>query len=188
MKNAYNNDVSIGEETITDINLLEMQMRQPYAIATRKLSRRNENIIGADWLWAIVGRTGRTFVLYVQAKKFFPSSGRYESLIDRANPFHQVDRLIANQFLYRIAGIRMYPIYVFYNYFPGEPDKIGCNCGNMIGSGLAGCSYADALQVKNVIRRNQNAKADLFPIQYAWSCLVCCGPGAQIWQQVFITG
>jgi hypothetical protein len=180
LKNAFDYKFSIGEESITDINLLELQIRQPAALTTRKLSHHNENIIGADWLWAIVGRNGRTIVLYVQAKKYFPKSSRYESLIDSTNPFHQVDSLIANQFLYRILGIRMYPIYVFYNYFPGHENKIECNCGIKMDSGLAGCSYADALQIRSIISHGQNSYKDLYSIQYSLSCLVCCGSGTDL--------
>jgi hypothetical protein len=174
LKNAADSNMSIGEETITDVNLLELQIRQPAAILTRQVSRYNENLIGADWIWAIVGRTGRTFILYVQAKKLFLRSDRYESLIERANRFHQVDNLIANQFFYQVLGISMYPIYVFYNYFPDRGSKIQCNCMNLIDSNLAGCSYADAIQVRNLIAGGQDTMADLYPIQYSLSCLVCC--------------
>lgn len=174
LRNAYEFDMSIGEETITDINLLELQMRQPSAVFTKKLTRYDESLIGADWIWAIVGRTGATIILYVQAKKFFPDTGRYNSLIERAHPFRQVDMLIRNSFFYYPLGIMMYPIYAFYNYFPEHGRQICCNCMNIMDSNLAGCSYADAIQIKNKIEAGQNSKNDLYPLQFAWSCLVCC--------------
>ncbi|MEO6541206.1 MAG: DUF6615 family protein [Ferruginibacter sp.] len=177
MRNAYEFDMGIGEETITDINLLELKIRQPDLVFTKKMSRRAEHRIGADWLWAIVGRTGATFILYVQAKKFFPETGRYNSLIERVHPFQQVDKLISNQFFYSLFGINMYPIYVFYNYFEGHTHGINCNCGVSMNKKLSGCSYADAIEVRSRIVAHQDSFDDLYPIQYAWSCLVCCGGG-----------
>ncbi len=174
LRNAKDFEFNIGEETITDINLLELKIRQPAAIITKQVSRYNESQLGADWIWAIVGRTGATFVLYVQAKKLFTRSNRYESLIDSTNPFHQVDNLIRNQFYYNILGIHMYPIYVFYNYFNNHPRKITCNCINVMDSNLAGCSYADAIQIRALIASGKDTLDDLYHIQYSLSCLVCC--------------
>lgn len=175
--NAYNNDFAIGEETITDINLLELKMRQPNLVYTKKFSRNAEGVNGADWVWIIVGRNGNTFMLYVQAKKLFLPSLRYKSLLHAApNPTEQLDKLILNKFFYPI-GLPIYPIYVFYNYLPNHNPLIPCNCGRNLSVELAGCSYADAFSIRNEMLANHNRFSDYVQYQYAWSCLVCCDGG-----------
>lgn len=174
MLNAHSNHFSIGEETITDVNLLALKMRQPHLVHTQKFSRITEGRNGADWLWIIVGRSGATFMLYVQAKRLFINSNRYESLIHpMPNPAEQVDKLIFNKFLYPL-GHPVYPIYVFYNYLPNTPKAIGCNCGQAIPTRLSGCSYADAFTIKNEILLGNDHFDDIGKHQYALSCLVCC--------------
>jgi hypothetical protein len=170
-----NNDYRVSEETITDINLLELKIRQPISVFTKKYSRKEEAINGADWVWIIVGRTGTTFMLYVQAKKLFAKSQRYESLIKKKDPLHQVDALILNKFFYPI-GLPVYPIYVFYNFLPDQVGKIGCNCGSMINRRLTGCSYASAWDVKKCITNGEDHFNKLEPYEYALRCLVCGCP------------
>lgn len=171
--NAYHNNFSIGEETITDVNLLELKMRQPWAVYTKKFSRPEEGRNGADWAWIIVGRTGTTFILYVQAKKLFLPSFRYESLIHRENPTEQLDKLISNKFFFP-HGFPVYPLYVFYNYLPDSPHSIGCNCGAPLPIEYSGCSYADAFSIRDLVARGRNHYNELAPYQYALPCLVCC--------------
>ena len=171
--NAYNNNFSIGEETITDINLLELKIRQPNLLYEYKFSRREEGCNGADWAWIIVGKTGKTFMLFVQAKKLFNGSMRYENLIHTKNPTEQIDKLILNKFYFQI-GLPIYPIYVFYNYFSSVDYITPCNCSQMLPMQLAGCSYADAFSIRNEIIKGNNSFKDLKKYQYAWSCLLCC--------------
>lgn len=172
--NAHNNNFSIGEETITDINLLELKMRRPHLVITRKFSRQQEGINGADWVWIIIGRNGRTFMLYVQAKKLFTRTLRYESLLhDRVNPAEQLDKLVFNKFFYPM-GYPVYPIYVFYNYFTEHPPLIPCNCGTGLPVELAGCAYADAFSIRPELIALRDHVSNIYPHQFAWSCLVCC--------------
>ena len=175
MGNAHNNNFSIGEETITDVNLLELKMRQPNLLYTKKYSRQAEGRNGADWVWVIVGRNGNTFLLYVQAKKLFLPSFEYKSLLhDPAHPTEQLDKLIFNKYFYPL-GMPIYPIYVFYNYLPDYPARINCNCSNNIPIQLTGCSYADAFSIRPELSSLHKHFNDYVNYQYSWSCLVCCG-------------
>src|SRR5882757_3441201 len=71
LKNAHDYKIGITEETITDINLLELQIRQDNRMFTHKLTKQEETKVGADWIWAFVGRSNQTLILYVQAKRLF---------------------------------------------------------------------------------------------------------------------
>ncbi len=60
--------VSYGEETITEINLLEIRRRHPDLVRIWTFSNVVEGKNGADWEWHIVGRR-RTLKMRVQAKR-----------------------------------------------------------------------------------------------------------------------
>ena len=60
--------VSYGEETITEINLLEIRRRHPGLIHLQTFTKPREAQNGADWEWHIVGRK-YTFKMRVQAKR-----------------------------------------------------------------------------------------------------------------------
>ncbi len=167
--NAFEHDITVGEETITDINLLELKMRHPNLIV-KKLTRHQEARIGADWIWAIIGKNGRVFLLYVQAKKLFPNE-RYNYLYHGQYRLRQVNRLIYNSI---INSYPAYPIYTFYNYFNDNNRFIQCNCGDLNPIELYGCSIADAFIVRNHIVHGQNRLVDLLQHQYPWSCMFCC--------------
>lgn len=61
-------DVSYGEETITESNLLELRRRHPNVIDLKTFSKFKEARNGADWEWHIIGRA-RTLRMRVQAKR-----------------------------------------------------------------------------------------------------------------------
>ena len=60
--------VSYSEETITEINLLEIRRRHPKRVHIYTFSKAQEAKTGADWEWHIIGRK-RTAKMRVQAKR-----------------------------------------------------------------------------------------------------------------------
>ena len=60
--------VSYGEETITEINLLEIRRRHPELVRVSAFTKPGEAKSGADWEWYIVGRK-YTAKMRVQAKR-----------------------------------------------------------------------------------------------------------------------
>lgn len=174
--NAHRENFSIREETITEMLLLELQLSLSPNILVyqKKLSAQDESQIGADWIWAIVGKNNQTMILYVQAKKFFPASNAYTNLWnDNSNPNAQARQLLNNYYIFLPSRVPMCPIYIFYNYFPGHTNNISCNCLQSFPVQYSGCSYADAFDVLNVINAGHKDLGALYPIQYAWHCLVC---------------
>ena len=60
--------VSYGEETITEMNLLEIRRRHPERVFIHTFPKADEAKTGADWEWHIIGRK-RTAKMRVQAKR-----------------------------------------------------------------------------------------------------------------------
>ena len=60
--------LSYGEETITEMSLLEIRRRHPESVSVSSFSKPAEARSGADWEWHIIGRK-RTARMRVQAKR-----------------------------------------------------------------------------------------------------------------------
>ena len=65
---SYGEDVSYGEETITEHNLLEIRRRHRDRVHLETFSKAKEAKSGADWEWHIVGHKW-TLKMRVQAKR-----------------------------------------------------------------------------------------------------------------------
>ncbi|MEO1150665.1 MAG: DUF6615 family protein [Pseudomonadota bacterium] len=100
--------VSFGEETITEINLLELQRRHPQAVQLKTFSRRAEATNGADWEWHIIGRHW-VLKLMVQAKRLAANNVLKIKYTVRSTGADQLDTLIAAS-----AAANCRPIYCLY--------------------------------------------------------------------------
>ena len=82
------------------------------------------------------------------------------------DPLRQVNNLLNNYFVSPFESLKMFPIYVICNYFDLK-ELLGCICGETIDIALAGCSYADAIDVYSKIVRKKNSLLELYDIQFA---------------------
>lgn len=143
------------EETITDVNLLEIaKVHQDYVI-TKKFTRRQEGSqSGADWLWC-VGEPGSWLILLVQAKIVNPATGNCQSLNYRKG--EQCSLLVAYA-----RKIRAVPLYVIYSHIPSgyqPPPKASPKFGD-IDSEYWGCAWLTPKTVK-ALNRNKHKKLEL---------------------------
>lgn len=160
---AHNLDASLSEETLTELNLLEIQASHPDLVRTKWYSKSEEKHTGADWEWWFVS-PGSCVGLRVQAKKLYFPSQAYEAfkndqrlrLIDEASE----------------AFPRRIPLYLFYNHFSGDAlksdFKYGCEPQEIT---LHGCSVASAYSLPN----NAKKLGHFVPFIYPLSTLTCCG-------------
>lgn len=81
MKKAHSVGIRPSEETITEMNLTELQVKHPQQIKTQTFSKRKELKTGADWDWELwLGSQNLWLSLSIQAKKLNPQNLRYEDL------------------------------------------------------------------------------------------------------------
>ena len=81
MKKAHSVGIRPSEETITEMNLTELQAKHPQQIKTQTFSKRKELKTGADWDWELwLGSQNLWLSLSIQAKKLNPQNLRYEDL------------------------------------------------------------------------------------------------------------
>lgn len=101
-------NVSYGEETITETNLLELRRRHPGVITLRTFGKKTEAKNGADWEWHIIGRA-RRFGMRVQAKRLQQDNVLKIPHVVKSSKDHQIDLLIKDA---RAQGLM--PVYCFY--------------------------------------------------------------------------
>jgi Family of unknown function (DUF6615) len=170
LQSGIQTGILLDEETITDINLLEIQKRHPLEARTHKYYPPIEGAIsGADWDWWFGSKTG-WLGLRIQAKKLNHKTLRYDKLA-HATKKHglQVDLLLRSA-----AKSNLIPMYCFYNYWNVQ-IPIPWNCGTYPQTQeLLGCTIASANQVRKLISANDRSLQSVMKKSLPWSCLVCC--------------
>ena len=176
LKNAHKTGLSLGEETVTDLNLMELQSKHHADITTFKFSKYKERISGADWEWWLIA-PHKVLGLRVQAKIINPKSLVYEHL-DYSKPaikFRQIDNLInysAKKFPYRI------PVYVLYNYWDCDKYYAYWPCTfrkRMVH--MLGCGIVEARSLRQIINNGGKSVREIGQIMFPWSCPICCSYG-----------
>jgi len=161
-----------GEETLTDINLLEIRTRHPHLVRIWKFSKyREATQSGADWEWWI-GGSGRWVGMRIQAKKVTSDTTpqRLLASIGRTNRYgSQITQLINGS---RREGV--YPLYCFYSACRGVPwppvGSMPCSvCGPV--PEVLGCTLAPATRVQRALQ--QQDAWSVLRARWPWSCLVC---------------
>ncbi len=162
--------IDISEPTLTEVNLLEIQIRHPQEMKTVKFSQWKEGTsTGADWEWWL-GSVNNWLGLRVQAKRVDRKGSNYTSL-NYSNPHgRQVDLLIADA-----SRSGLTPIYCFYNWFRSPQVIFKWRCGSFTPDPfLLGCIVVNASAIRNLINLGRNSLQDVVPLGLPWSCLVCC--------------
>lgn len=172
-------DLLPGEETITDNNLLHIQVRHQTRVQTWKLDSVTEGELGADWEWWFGGRGG-WFGLRMQAKKLYPKHGSYKSL----------ERKQAARFIRHCALDGLAAFYCFYNsYWPmrsGRPS-VGACCSGYRHQETFCCTLVPAFEVYNRVYAGQTRLEAYECASVPWQCLLCC-PRARRREQTLSQG
>lgn len=160
-----------SEETITDVNLLDLRVRNPRSVEVYRMSKWQEGTkTGADWEWWIGG--GHSWVgMRIQAKLLRP--GRLSQLpkLMGYRRGQQLQRLLESA-----QRDGLFPIYCFYNaeqWFPWPSCHL---CDPM--PATFGCAivpaphpWAEWLGDHSLHWRSAALQLPALP----WSCLVCPG-------------
>ena len=154
----------LGEETITDINLLEIRLAKHPEIQVVKFNKRDEGINGADWEWWLTGKSNKWLGLRIQAKIINMKTDSYDQLHYK----EQTDNLIKSSMENKPNLIPLYCLYTMCD-LSQYVDKFTCNnYGGMYET--YGCSFINAFVVKSVKEKHiRHLIQDMFP----WHCIFC---------------
>lgn len=154
-------NVSYGEETITETNLLELRRRHPGVITLRTFGKKVESKNGADWEWHIIGRA-RRFGMRVQAKRLQQNNVLKIAHVVKSSKAEQIDLLIADA---KASGLL--PVYCFY-----ASEKQRSKWRGSAGSGATipfefGCLLARAHRVRQKMPKSlEDIETDCVPWHY----------------------
>ncbi len=137
--------VSYGEETITEMNLLEIRRRHPHKVTLLTFSKSQESKnTGADWEWHIIGSV-YTLKMRVQAKRIHKAGGigKLQQMgKEAAKP--QIDLLIEDA-----KANSLFPAYCFYCAEPQRSYWVKGTVEGQVEAFETGCLIADAETVKS---------------------------------------
>ena len=164
--------IRFGEETITDLLLLEMKRKshpRSYIVQTPLVKEKNQ---GTDWEWWI-GSARIGWLRYaIQAKRCDKASGRYTSIT------HKVAGIAQNQILKTYAERNdAIPIYCFYNYPLSGMTTKAWQCGLPFDKYQLACTVTSLGVVEAAISKWGGKNFDWIHSQTAskpWRCLVAC--------------
>jgi len=172
--------VSQGEETITDINLLELARANSSAVRVIKTPKGKERYQGTDWEWWI-GNDRLGWLRYaVQAKKVNPDTSRYDVLEHKVGGARQID--ILEQYAKANHAI---PLYCFYNYLDHSSLSNYWHCNLSYQFEQFGCTVTPSKYVRRVLSQRGERKFEFlhgFDSTKPWRCLVCCPLMLQVYQ------
>jgi hypothetical protein len=170
LERAYRVDQKLHEETITDINLLEIGSKCGSQIITRPITKPEEGKVGGDWEWWLTGSSRKWLGLRVQAKVLNVSTETYEHIASAPKGNFQAKRLIRSSLS---ASPKRIPIYCLYNFWPSNREATRI-CRSYDSEKSFGCTLMDALGAKPKILAKKRALSEyLPPIQVPWHWLVC---------------
>jgi hypothetical protein len=155
-----------GEETLTDLNLLQLKRTWPDLVYTEKFTRYREGqATGADWEWWIA-RRDRWLGMRIQAKRLDPQSQRYELFrADRSKALRQAAMLIEAA----TAGPeRLYPLYCFYN--ADCPTPLQPRCSPTGDGRVYGCTLLAAPTVRDLVAGGATYYSEFEAHAIPWSC------------------
>lgn len=165
----------LGEETLTDLNLLELRLRHPDEVITHSFSKQQEGAEGADWEWWLTGPSGRWLGLRVQAKVIDVGSLAFPHLHYRQRAGRHQSELLIQRAL--TASPPRIPLYCLYCCWPSGTPRPQWNCGTFGPTEESyGCSLVSAPQILALRQRGARLGklSDVAPSMWPWHCLICC--------------
>lgn len=166
-----------GEETITDLLLLEWQDELVPQLITVAHNKKRESKTGADWEWWFIGRSGKAVGIRIQAKILSLKSNRFQHLhyyVNRSKPprrEYQCDVLIDASRSGMPSTIPLYCLYVWWQpgpkYTLGAPKIRGMQ--QAYGCSLLSVNHVRSLRAQSQLDDLSSTKRYLIPLH----ALVC---------------
>lgn len=184
--------ISVGEESITDTNLIELHTKHP-EVRIKKFSKWEEGkSTGADWEWWFVFPGGDSLCIRVQAKiiKHLDSGPRFTNIDypDDATRPRQLDMLIESCSRRNAADPRhvnkqRIPLYCFYLASQTVPIPLASEqtasmetcCVDAVSAAAKvwGCSLSHAERVKEQLLTAKLHLSDIVACSVPWGCVLC---------------
>lgn len=172
LKEAQSLHVRLGEETLTDLLMLEMKRQEAaHSFRVDQTTKKEEASSGTDLLVVVrEGTTADARLYAIQAKKLF-RSGHYEALKKENNV--QLDNL--EEYAQQIGAL---PYFLFYNFV--SDSRQYWHCGRNYDESQLGCTLVPSRVVRVALEMPPKFRPRTFQYlhgpQHAlpWRCLFQC--------------
>lgn len=163
--------MQLGEESLTDFNLLKIRTRHQNEVFTKTFTKPEEAGTGADWEWWFTGSSRKWLGFRIQAKTLDLRSDRFEHLhYVSSSGQYQADLLCQRA---KSALPKRIPLYCLYAQWHHQNQGPRWTCGSFpFAEKSFGCSLVDAYEI--AMLRPRKDLIDLLPFMTPWHCLVCC--------------
>ncbi|MFN6570864.1 DUF6615 family protein [Dendronalium sp. ChiSLP03b] len=113
--------IQLGEESLTDLNLLELKIRHQSEIYSQTFTKSEESQNGSDWEWWFTGTSGKWIGFRVQAKIIEFKSDKFKHLHYKSKSDYQSNILIRSA-LDNKYGVKLIPLYCLYTNYASVTD------------------------------------------------------------------
>jgi len=174
----------LKEETITDLNILELKKRLGTRVLTIPFNKFDEGKNGADWEWWFRDIHGFWIGVRVQAKIIDIKTDGFEHLHYKKLKKYQSEKIITEALTSTPPRI---PLYSLYTQWDDRTVLANWTCSFPRYVDLYGCSIMSAFDVyKRRLTDTKDLKSLLVDMR-PWHCLVCCkgfSPSGQLTERI----
>jgi hypothetical protein len=171
LRDSHSLGIRFGEETMTDLILLELKRFLSPNIKIIQTPKPAEAKKGTDWEWWIGSDRAGWTRYAVQAKKMHSSTLRYSGISQRTGPKLQID--VLDSYAKTNGAVA---IYLFYNSPTAKFSEDGWNCCREFNAFQLSCTISPSQIVRPCIHKRGTKnfnwihnKIESLP----WRCLTC---------------
>ena len=177
VKESWDHGVRLGEETLTDLLILDFMRFKPSHYKLFQINKKEEARIGADLEIRLHAGENQAAVFAVQAKKLYQSR-RYERLNAKvkSSGSSQMDTLEAYS-----QEVGALPLYLLYNYMDQRDMQPYWHCCQCLDERQLGCTLVPSWTIRQAISNHGcrnfdwiHKSCDALP----WRCLFDCPKGS----------
>jgi hypothetical protein len=169
LRDARTFEIRFGEETITDLLLLDLKRKAFKTTSIVQTSKYEEKNTGTDWEWWL-GHPGKWLRLAIQAKKL-KRKDRYDSLGHKVSKKHQVDLLEE----YAEANNAV-PMYCLYNHLEKSPTATSWQCCASLDTYQLACTLTSSAVIQDALKVRGRCNFEWIheqPQSLPWRCVTC---------------
>ena len=164
--------IRFGEETITDLLMLDLNRQRPTRAMFTQTPKHREAVRGTDFEWWLGSDTTGWIRLAVQAKKLDLKSERYLNFKHKVNGVKQINRL--ERYAARHGAI---PLYCLYNYSANAESKVWSCCQRSYDVEELGCTITPSSNIREAMglwgKKNFDSIHE-YEDTVPWRCLALC--------------
>lgn len=183
LRKARDPRVRLGEETLTDLLVLDFLMSVPrHKIDFLQTTKHDEPKQGTDLVVCVRRGTKNADIYAIQAKKL-SAKRRYDHLHPRSGDRHQID--ILEDYATRAKGV--VPLYLLFNHVDDKDLDSTWQCCQTMDKRQFGCTLVPSWRIRDAISKRGCRTFNYIHSDRAalpWRCAFACPKGQTMWDQI----